>query len=199
MEHHPIRATPKTGLECLSEQGRDLEYNLNQFWRWCSSDLLSNATRGRFAEFIVGTAIGLSPNEIRNEWDAFDLITHDGIKIEVKTFAYVQSWYQKELSRIQFSIKRTKFWDATTNLIHDEPKRHADIYVFCVLKHKEPSTIDPLKMEQWDFYVLPTSKIDDYQRSKSSMTLKSLQQLTSAIPYSALKQEIYSAFEYKSD
>jgi hypothetical protein len=28
------------------------------------------------------------------------------------------------------------------------------VYVFCHLKHKDQHTIDPLKLEQWDFYVL---------------------------------------------
>jgi len=59
-----IKAIPKTGLEKLTFQGNELEYNLLDFWRWSVSDILSNATRGRFAEFIVGTAIGLNPKKL---------------------------------------------------------------------------------------------------------------------------------------
>jgi hypothetical protein len=156
---------------------------------------LSNATRGRFAEFIVGTAIGINSENLRDEWDAYDLITDDGIKIEVKSAAYIQSWDQKRFSTISFSIKPTKYWDAETNIYRNEPKRHADVYVFCLLKHKDKNTIDPLKMEQWDFYVLPTYRLDNYQRSQSSITINSLEKLTNPKKYSELKDEITKAYE----
>ena len=66
--------------------------------------MLSNATRGRFAEFIVGTAIGLDIKILREEWDAYDLLTNYGAKIEIKSAAYIQSWEQKGYSKcITFS------------------------------------------------------------------------------------------------
>jgi hypothetical protein len=75
-----------------------------------------------------------------------------------------------------------------------QPKRHHDIYVFCHLKHKDQKTIDPLKMEQWDFYVLPTHRIDTYERSQSSITINSLKKLAKAKCYNELKSEITKAF-----
>lgn len=189
------KASLKNGNECLTDNGLNTNYNLLDFWRWSVSDLLSNATRGRFAEFIVGTAIGINSENLRDEWDAYDLITDDGIKIEVKSAAYIQSWDQKRFSTISFSIKPTKYWDAETNIYRDEPKRHADVYVFCLLKHKDKNTIDPLKLEQWDFYVLPTYRLDNYQRSQSSITINSLEKLTNPKKYSELKDEITKAYE----
>jgi len=189
-----IKANPKTGAEKITDNGNETEYNLLDFWRWSVSDILSNATRGRFAEFIVGTAIGINPLNLRDEWDAFDLTTDDGIKIEVKSASYIQSWNQKQLSRISFSIKKARYWDAVNNMQHDEPKRHADLYVLCHLKHINQTTIDPLKMEQWDFYVLPTFRLDNYERSQSSITINSLRKLTQPKKYSELKTEIEKAF-----
>ena len=185
-----IIATPKTGNEHLEDNGKKIDYTLLDFWKWSVSDILSNATRGRFAEFIVGTAIKLDTNNLRDEWDAYDLITKSGIKIEVKSAAYIQSWNQKKYSTISFSIKSARFWDAKENMRRGEPKRHADIYVFCHLKHKEQETINPLKMEQWDFYVLPTFALDNYERSQSSITINSLRKLTNSVEYSRLKEEI---------
>lgn len=189
-----IKASPKTGNEYITENDQETEYNLLDFWRWSVSDILSNATRGRFSEFIVGTAIGLNPENLREEWDAYDLKTEEGIKIEVKSAAYIQSWYQRKFSTISFSIKPARFWDSKTNQQQKAPKRHADLYVFCHLKHKEQSTIDPLKMEQWDFYILPTFRIDNYKRSQSSITLNSLRRLTDPKKYSELKNEIRKAY-----
>ncbi|MEX2603639.1 MAG: hypothetical protein WD361_05530 [Gracilimonas sp.] len=190
-----IKASPKTGNEYLTENGVNTKYNLLDFWRWSVSDILSNATRGRFAEFIVGTAVGLNPENLRDEWDAYDLTTENGIKIEVKSAAYIQSWNQKSFSNISFSIKPARYWDAETNMHNNEPKRHADIYVFCHLKHKDQNTIDPLKMEQWNFYVLPTYRLDNYERSQSSITINSLKKLTKPIKYRDLKNGINKAYK----
>lgn len=188
-----IKARPKNGNECLTNNGQKTEYKLLDFWRWSVSDILSNATRGRFAEFIVGTAVGLNPENLRDEWDAYDLTPDEGIKIEVKSAAYIQSWSQKNFSTISFSIKPARYWDAATNMQRGDPKRHADIYVFCHLKHKDQTTIDPLKMEQWDFYVLPTFELNNYKRSQSSITLNSLKKLTEPVIYSRLKGKIIAA------
>lgn len=100
-----IKAEPKIGNEVLSDNGVSMKYTLLDFWRWSVSDILSNATRGRFAEFIVGTAVGMNPEKLRDEWDAYDLITENGIKIEVKSAAYIQCWNQKSFSTISLSIK----------------------------------------------------------------------------------------------
>ena len=51
-----IQATLKTGSERLIYDDKILDFSLLDFWRWSVSDILSNATRGRFAEFIVATA-----------------------------------------------------------------------------------------------------------------------------------------------
>ena len=194
IELKTIKATPKIGNEHLTFNEKSVGYSLLEFWQWSVSDILSNATRGRFAEFVVGTAIGLDPRNLRDELDAYDLKTDNGIKIEVKSASYIQTWNQKKLSTISFSIKPAKFEEETyaENL---QPRRHADIYVFCHLKHLLQATIDPLKMEQWDFYVLPTFKLDQYKRSQSSITLNSLRKLAEPIKYSELKIKINEANE----
>lgn len=188
-----IKAVTKKGNETLSDNGINIKYTLFDFWRWSVSDILSNATRGLFAEFIVGTAIDFNIEKPREEWGAYDLLMDNKIKIEVKSAAYIQSWNQNQYSSIKFSIKPSKYWDTSTS-IESETKRHADVYVFCHLKHLNQDTIDPLKMEQWDFYVLATSQLNNYKRSQTSITLKSLQSLTNAIPYTRLKEEIIKAY-----
>jgi hypothetical protein len=195
VELNRIQASQKTGDEHLTDQGKKINYRLIDFWRWSVSDILSNATRGRFAEFIVGTAVGLGLKISRDEWGAYDLKTEEGIKIEVKSAAYIQSWHQKNFSAIMFSIKPSKYWDADSNMQNGEPMRHADVYVFCHLNHKDQLTINPLMMEQWDFYVLPTFRIDNYKRSQSSITLKSLRKLTEPVAYNVLKSEIEIAYQ----
>ena len=190
-----IKTIPKNGNEELSFNEINIRFSLLDFWKWSVSDLMSNATRGRLAEFIVGTSVGLNPENLRDEWDAYDITSDNGIKIEVKSASYIQSWSQREFSKISFSIKKAKFWDADNGMSRGEAKRHAEVYVFCLLKHKNQETIDPLKLEQWEFYVLPTYKLDNYERSQSSITINSLRKLTEPIEYVLLKNKIEKCYQ----
>ena len=193
-----IIPSPKSGKELLKFNDRNTKYILQDFWRWNMSDLLSNATRGILAEFIVGTAIGLDQKDVRNEWDAYDLTSKDGIKIEVKSSAYIQSWKQKDYSKISFSIKPTHFLDPQTLLYQDEAKRHADVHVFCLLKHKDQDTIDPLKLEQWEFYVVPTPVLSDYGGSQLRIILSKLKKIADPVNYDKLRLEIFKVNQHET-
>ena len=185
-----IPATIKSGQERLSYNNQQLKFTLLDFWRWSVSDILSNATRGRLAEFIVAAATNIDITKVRDEWSPYDLITPGRIKLEIKSAAYLQSWFQKTFSIISFGIKAARHWDSATNVVSPEPKRHADVYVFCLLKHENKSTVDPLNLDHWDFYVLATEQVNNYTRSKHSITLPSLKNLTHAVSYGQLNDEI---------
>jgi len=190
MQLDKITATLKTGHEQLTFNETALHFSLLDFWRWSVSDILSNATRGRFAEFIVATATNIDIKTCRDEWSAFDLKTPDGIKLEIKSAAYLQSWFQRALSKISFSTRASSAWDAQTNKFSDVKQRHADLYVFCLLHHNNKQTVDPLNLDQWEFYVLATKQLNEYARSQHSITLKSLQKLTKPVSYDKLNEEI---------
>ncbi|MCZ2460417.1 MAG: hypothetical protein LC128_12435 [Chitinophagales bacterium] len=189
-----IKATPKSGTELLTFNEKSTGYSLHNFWQWSASDILSNAMRGIFAEFVVGTAVEMDTKRVRDEWDAYDIKTNSGIKLEIKAAAYIQSWNQKNFSKISFSIKKAKYWDPNNGMSSDEARRYADVYVFCLLKTKNQNIIDPLKLEQWEFYVLPTYKLDNYPRSQTSITLNSLQKLTAAVNYNELRKKIENCY-----
>jgi hypothetical protein len=186
----------KNGDEKLTFNGQPLDYHLLDFWRWSVSDLLSNATRGRLAEFLVATATNIEKTSVRDEWSAYDLETPEGIKIEVKSAAYLQSWFQRSLSKISFSTKAALYWDSATNQQSNIKKRHADVYVFCLLHHCDKSTIDALNLNHWEFYVLSTAELNNYTRSQHSITLKSLQGLCGAVCYDKLKTAIVEKYRY---
>jgi len=184
LEKRPVAL--KTGDELLSGTGK----TLLDFWRWNGSDLASNATRGLLAEFIVASALDIDPSIPREEWSAWDLTSPEGIRIEVKSAAYLQSWTQRELSKIIFSIRPARAWDSSSGRMAQEPRRSADIYVFCLLKHQDKETLNPLDLEQWEFYVLSTNELNNYTRSKTSITLASIQKLTQGIPFAKLHEAI---------
>ena len=180
----------KTGKELLRTNGTKTAFSLLDFWRWNASDLVSNTLRGRLAEFIVGSAIGVDFTTPREEWDNYDLHTPSGIKIEIKSSAYIQSWEQDDDSAPSFNIKRTVAYNSKSRLREGPSKRHADIYVFCLLKHKERDTIDPLNMDQWEFYVVITKTLDTKLGNQKSISLNPLRKLTEPISYNQLAQKI---------
>lgn len=90
----------KTGQENFTKQDIETDIHLLEFWQWSQSNLLNNTLRGTIAEFIVAKAVNAT-NTIRVEWDAYDLITPEGLKIEVKSAAYLQSWQQERDSSIR--------------------------------------------------------------------------------------------------
>ncbi len=171
-----IVVSRKTGEENFRANGKSLDNKLFGFWQWAYSDLSSNAMRGVLAEYIVASALGIATST-RREWDDYDLVTPDGMKLEIKSAAYLQTWKQSKPSKISFNIAPTKGWDASTNESSSEVKRRADIYVFCLLHHKEKLTLDPLDMDQWTFYLLPTSVLNAKKPDQKSISFGALQEL----------------------
>ena len=143
------------------------------FWKWSASDLLSNIQRGVVAEFLVGHALGVVQDSIRTEWDTYDLRTKAGDKIEVKSAAYVQSWYQKKPSRISWRVKPTRAWDKETNTYEEQSRFQADVYVFCLLGKENMQSVDPLDVSQWRFFVMSRSQLGNTRQIGLSK-LKSL-------------------------
>lgn len=189
LDHHP--PSRKTGQERFRCDGECVGPTLLDFWQWSVSDLVSNATRGILAEFIVASALGVATG-VRKEWDAFDLRTPNGLKIEVKSCAYLQSWKQSKPSTITFSVRKSRGFDEQGRMTAAEPIRHSHLYIFALLHHRDSKkTLDPLNLDQWTFYPVPTSKLNERERSQHSITLRSLEKLCeNRVKYIGLKQEV---------
>ena len=189
-----LEITKRSGNEKFQYGSNNLDFNLLSFWQWSSSDVVSNYTRGILAEYIVGKALGcIKDDDVRDEGRAYDLDTQAGVRIEVKSAAYVQSWKQSRLSKISFNVPKTFGWDRETNKFDTEKKRQADVYVFALLFHKDKETVNPLDISQWEFFVLLTKVLDQRERSQHSITLPSLKKLTDSVSFFELVQAIDKA------
>ena len=180
-----------TGNEHFTYDGMPAGILLNDFWAWNSSDLLNNTLRGALAEFLVASAIGINTTVARQDWTPYDLLSNSGRKIEVKCSAYLQSWNTERLSRIQFSIRPARSWDAE-NDFSENSQRWSDLYVFCLYASKDRNET-PLQLEQWEFYILPTSILNARCKNQKSITLNSLLALS---PVKATYETLSDAIEY---
>ncbi|WHP18058.1 hypothetical protein [Cellulomonas sp. ES6] len=125
---------------------------VREFWSWAMSDLRSNTLRGVLAEFIVTRAVG-SGSVRRVEWDAYDVVTPSGVRVEVKAAAYLQGWSQPRLSRISFSGLSARTLDGSVNAYAGDRDYNADVYCFAVHTATSHESFDVLDTSQWRFYV----------------------------------------------
>jgi hypothetical protein len=138
-----------TGDELIDGAGA----KLRDFWAWSMSDLRANTVRSLLAEFLVARAVGAALKP-RVEWDAYDVLTPEGIRLEVKSGAYLQAWTQSRLSRVVFGGLRARTWSAEAGY-SPAGSYNADAYVFAVLMATEHEKYDALDVDQWTFWVLP--------------------------------------------
>ena len=183
--HSPLRTGKKTGNEPFT----GMSGTLRDYWSWAHSDIASNAERGKLAEYLVHCAVG-AESSCRTEWDAFDVLSREGIKIEVKSSAYLQTWSQEQFSRIQFDIAPKRTWNAATNLYTEARCRPADVYVFCLFASQDAETADPLDVNQWEFYVLNRQVLEKRVPSQKQISLSSLLRLGAQ---KAVFSELYHA------
>lgn len=176
-----IAPTKKTGNELFINGGQG---TLLDYWAWAHSDTIGNAERGKIAEYLVTMAVNSSLGT-RTEWDSYDVLTDDGVKVEVKSSGYIQTWIQKEYSKILFGIQPTYKWNEESNTFDSIKKRQADIYVFCVHKHKEQDTANPLDISQWDFFILSTRLLNEKIPNQKTISLNGIQKI------GAIKSDFY--------
>lgn len=163
----------------MKKSGEELFTNgrsLMGFWRWAYSDILSNSERGHLAEFIVAMSLGVD-QDCRKEWDAYDLLFENNIRIEIKSSAYLQSWKQNRLSKVVFDIKPTRLWNEISHKYSDSRMRRSDIYIFCLFKCSDVKNANPLDLSQWDFYIVKTTEINDKLSDQKTLSLNGLKKL----------------------
>ena len=144
-----------TGGECAIGRGAGTN-NLSvlNFWQWAYSDLKANNVRGVFAEWLVSMILGV-PQPVRDSWEAWDL-TIEGVKVEVKSGAYVQTWHDEnsQQSKIIFSGLKAKTWNSDVKQYSENKGFNADIYVFCLQTCQSRLEWNALNLDQWRFFVL---------------------------------------------
>ena len=112
---------------------------------------------------------------MRREWLPHDLTSKDGVKIEVKSAAYVQGWAQRRPSLISFDIRPTLGWDPDTAKFGDARRRQSD--VFSLLCEKDEKKLDPMNVGHWQFFVLATRILNEKCPSQKTITIQKLRAL----------------------
>ena len=171
------------------------------FWQWAYSDLTDNVNRGIFAEWMVAKLLEVRFPATRQPWDVYDLVTPEGIRVEVKASAYVHSWSkagpqdkhpQPKPARIEFTnLCAHAYTDATMTHVADATTYNADVYVFCCQTSPDAATWSALDLDQWEFYALSKPQLEEH--GWRSIALGTLRRLTSAVPPGELRAAVQQA------
>jgi hypothetical protein len=166
---------------------------LGDFWSWAFSDVVANTTRSTYAEFLVGSALGVVDG-LRVEWDQADLC-YRGALIEVKASAYVQSWEQKALSKIAFDIGLKFGWNEKTGISSETRQRCAHVYVFCVHQDRDRASVDVLDPLRWQFFVVGVAQLNEWWPRQKTVQLGVLEKKASPIPWTGLRKAVDGVLE----
>ena len=171
------------------------------FQRWASGNLVDNRTRGIFAEWLVGQALGcIEPETHRQEWDAIDL-RYRGLGIEVKASGRNQGWDPEGQSTPRFGIApQMHAWHAETDtwVDYDPPRRTSNAYVFCLHDSMPATNASVEDPSTWRFWVVPTSRIDDELESQKSVGITTLDRLVESCDWERLRPSVESVFNRSS-
>lgn len=158
-----------TGQEPFTMNGEALDFNLLDFWQFHYSGLFNISEY--IAEFLVARALGITEAFNCESWTLYD-IDYNGIRIEVKMSAY----FHPELTKISetrtFSIKPVVGVDGIL-------ERQNDIYIFCLSTGRTREEANPLDLDQWEFYVVPTYIINENcGREQKTISLNRVKELS---------------------
>ncbi len=157
------------------------------FWRWAYSDILNNRNRSIFAEFIVGNALDILHHP-REEWAPYDF-EYNGLKIEVKSAAFVQSWEQENPSKISFDVSKKQEIDED-GYYTGVTIRPADLYIFSLFSETNMESANVLDINAWQFYIVPTHFIDEKFGDQKTVTLNRLKAIRTPVNYGDIKNVV---------
>ena len=188
-----------SGEDLFKVEGKPV-FSVLDFWQFMYSQI--DSLSGELAEFIVAQALGIKRAENSDYWSAYDMSYH-GRRIEVKETRYIHPWNKTRVSQVRtFSIAPTnnEYWSGTLKMDSGKKlSRQSDVYVFCLNTNQDFDNQDPLNLDQWEFYIVPTFRINEYTEKinnpdQKKISLGVARRLAgSAVKYNGIRQKVEEA------
>ncbi len=176
-----------TGKEKFIFKSVPTELNMLELWQWKYSDIYD--IQNVIAEYIIEKALGIERSQNVGSWTLFD-IEYRSKRIEVKETAYYHSWQEpgdKISMQRAFGVTKaySKYKDATSSF-----ERQNDIYVFCLNVGFTREESNPLDLDNWEFYIVPTNIINKECGNNKTISLGKVKSLSKTFKYDEIKSEI---------
>ena len=179
-----------TGNETFIFNGEVADFKFLDFWKFHYSNIYD--LQDKIAEFIVSKALGV--NEAQNDqyWTLWDVLYRDK-RIEVKETSYYHSFNQegKVSKQRVFGITKANGSYDPAKSGNSEFCRQNDIYVFCLNTGDTRESSNPLNLNNWEFYVVPTAIINEKCGDNKTISLGKIKRLGfSAKRYDEIRADI---------
>lgn len=111
-------------------------------------------------------------------------------RVEVKETSYFHSWQtdeEKKCHQKRFGITKaySEYMDNTS-----EFGRQNDLYVFCLVTGETRADSNSLQLENWEFYVVPTSIVNEQCEDGKTVSLSRVQKMADKVDYAHLKEKV---------
>jgi len=154
--------------------------------------LIENNLRGVFAEYLIVDILGANWSVCEGSWNGWDIDGPNDTRVEVKSSAYIQSWYDWSVEKGKTGVSVPRFDIAERNNVKLEKHRAADLYIFALHAEKKPELADHRIVEQWNFCVVKSAVLPKGQKS---IGVSGVQKLSNFIEAKNLQNEVSSNLE----
>jgi len=134
--------------------------------------IMGNLYRPHYVERMIAIALGESFVLMSADWAGWDIEHRDGVRIEVKQSAALQTWTNRPSHAGRpysgsFDIEPRKGYWADGNKWVNEPGRQAHIYIFAWHSITDPAIADHRDASQWRFFVVLERDLPQGQKTIS--------------------------------
>ena len=101
-------------------------------------------------------------------------------------------------SDIRFSIEQKKVsWSAATDTFthHDQARRFADVYVFCMHKPVPATNRKVVDPDYWQFWVVTTEDFDRDLGAQKSVGINGLSKLATPVRWTGLRAAVHECLD----
>lgn len=178
------------GNEKFTLNNNELDFDILDFWIYKYSNIYN--MQEVIAEFIVEKALNIEKSYNTDYWTLFDIL-YRNCRIEIKETSYYHPWNEngKISNQRTFGItKANSNYEDNDNDNENKFERQNDIYVFCLNTGTTKESSNPMNLNNWEFYTVPTSVINEKCGNNKTISLNKVRQLTKAITYDKLKESI---------
>ena len=185
-----------SGKEELTFRNQKTGLSILEYWQWLYSDIYD--LQDTLAEYIVAKALGKEEPNNTGSWTLYD-IAYRGKRIEIKETSYYHSGQTDDESKSKvrkFGIAKaySKYQDNTSDL-----ERQNDLYVFCLNTGETRTDSNPLQLEHWEFYIVPTSVINEKCGDQKTISLSRIREMTEKVDYDQLKDRVDEVIDQTVD
>ena len=176
------------GNEKFILNNNKLDFGILDFWIYKYSNIYN--MQEVIAEFIVEKALNIEKSYNTDYWTLFDIL-YRNCRIEIKETSYYHPWTEngKVSNQRSFGITKANS-NYENNGSENKFERQNDIYVFCLNTGTTKESSNPMNLNNWEFYIVPTSVINEKCSNNKTISLNKVRQLTKAVSYDNLQESI---------